>query len=568
MKYNYLLVLLFLLPAFVASQTPQKIIAFEDAAFNAQFINAKKIPTVKGKLINITVEDLAKINIKYTLVTPFSETQISKTAKVAKDGSFSLVVDYPLPYQQILLTIDEGILYTSLIVSADLFIELDIRKIKAQRGLSFNGDGVKYLGSDGPITTYFNDLILYKRSEQTALSEKRRKLMSNKKLDDDEFMQQYDELYKAIADIDNSFIKEHPSPYAWLIGSERLSDYYADLCVRNFGKPMNEDLWKSMIAHKVYMVSNNNMNFYNTLIMYIKSMPGNWVVVNQSEVYDLPDLTKAERAVVDTLKAAQNKKMSPADFKQISQLLQPRFHKLLISRNSTRFIYYLDSLFSPAKADFFKLRIGSKDLADQKILYEGAMVSMHTQWCKRVIKSEYEKTLKKIADINGSLAASKHLTAGLNLGEPLLETSFGAKLYKIKKMSADDFLAKLKLAFNENALLLDFWATWCIPCLAQMPYSKKIHEQAKDLPVSFIYLCTTNSSDEAKWKTKVTELKQPGIHFLVDDSLETELMNKLSLSGYPGYAFINRKGIYKPGTITNMYQMDILRLTELIKNIQ
>jgi hypothetical protein len=47
-----------------------------------------------------------------------------------------------------------------------------------------------------------------------------------------------------------------------------------------------------------------------------------------------------------------------------------------------------------------------------------------------------------------------------------------------------------------------------------MKHSKQLEEQSKDLPVVFVYLCTAVQSNETKWKTKVVELKQPGIHFL------------------------------------------------------
>lgn len=565
MKYSYLLCLLFLFPLFTKSQI--KAIAPEDAIFETVFKNAKTVPIVKGKLLNISAEEIANMSIDYAMVTPFAETQVKKTTKLSKDGSFQLTIDYAFPYQQIFLSVgNNDLFYTSLIVNNGLLIELDMKKIKAQKELNFNGDGVKFLGADGPVTTYFNNHILYKRKEQLELSSKLNKLSSfDKSHSDTDFFNQYDELYKAIAAIDESYISENPSPYSWLIENERLSDYYAEICVRNWNKTMDAGLWDKIKSHKVYMVTNNSMFFYNYLVNYIRFMPMNKVVVSSTEVYSMPDLTTEELAIVDSLKKNTSVINDPAEYRRISRKLQPRFSKLMTEKYSTRLIYCLDSIFPSPKADFIKLHIGSKDPEEQKVLFEKALASMKTDWTKKVLTAEYKKTVDKIASINKSLSQSVALTKGSMLGEPLLETPFGARLFKVSNMKAADFLARLKQTYAGKALVLDFWATWCGPCLSEMPYGKKLHDQTKDLPVNFIYLCTANGSDEKKWKAKVIELKQPGTHFFLDEELVNELMGLFSFSGYPSYGFINRKGVYKPGAIKWMSAIDSNTLTALIK---
>jgi hypothetical protein len=89
-----------------------------------------------------------------------------------------------------------------------------------------------------------------------------------------------------------------------------------------------------------------------------------------------------------------------------------------------------------------------------------------------------------------------------------------------------------------------------------MPHSKKLQEASKDLPVVFVYLCTINGSSESKWKSKVAELQQPGIHFLIDETLDAELSNYFSFSGYPGYAFIDKAGNYRPGAIKRVSNIE------------
>ena len=86
----------------------------------------------------------------------------------------------------------------------------------------------------------------------------------------------------------------------------------------------------------------------------------------------------------------------------------------------------------------------------------------------------------------------------------------------------------------------------------------------KGQPVEFIYLCTSAGSDEAQWKSKIAQLKLPGIHFFVDQPLEIELMNRFSLNGFPSHQFFSKNGQYKPGAIKWMSYMNKDHLLELI----
>ena len=98
-----------------------------------------------------------------------------------------------------------------------------------------------------------------------------------------------------------------------------------------------------------------------------------------------------------------------------------------------------------------------------------------------------------------------------------------------------------------------------------MPYSKQLHDDTKDLPVEFVYLCTSSNSSIEKWKTKIAELGIGGIHIFVEQNIENELMNLFSVSGFPSYVLIDSKGEYKPGAISRMSHLDKDKLSELVK---
>jgi thiol-disulfide isomerase/thioredoxin len=147
----------------------------------------------------------------------------------------------------------------------------------------------------------------------------------------------------------------------------------------------------------------------------------------------------------------------------------------------------------------------------------------------------------------------------------LLETSFGAKLYEIKSIKGSEFLTSLKSTFQGKALLLDFWGTWCAQCIGDLPFSKKLHDETKDLPIEYIYLCTSSNSSIEKWKNKIAELSIPGTHIFVEENIENELMVMFQASGYPSYRFIDKNGKYRPGAITWMKETDKTKIKILVE---
>jgi thiol-disulfide isomerase/thioredoxin len=196
---------------------------------------------------------------------------------------------------------------------------------------------------------------------------------------------------------------------------------------------------------------------------------------------------------------------------------------------------------------------------------EMVLPTVKTMWCRKVINDEYNRTVEKLTSINKKLNEVRPLESGNELGQPVGELPFGARLYKVEGIEADSLLSMLKTSFKNKALIIDFWATWCAPCISEFPYSKKLSEESKDLPVEFIYLCTSERSDMEKWKSKIAEYKLSGHHLFVEKRLESALMNLFSFSGFPSYLLINKKGEYKADLISRPSNLNREKLLALIK---
>ncbi len=527
---------------------PVGVVAIEDPQFDAQFAQ-RTIPQITGKLLHISPQEIRETTITYTLVTLAGQQK--KIAHLAADGSFQLELDYPLPYQQIWVHFGE-LFYTGLYANKQLHVELDVPKLKAAgKELAFKADGVRYLGEDGPLNEYMNESILFKRAERLALSARVQQVRPSQHPVANELLAALTPIADSLKTIQAEFVAAHPSPYGWLLENERLSEFYSQVCLYYRGHLMEPALFDQIKAHKTYLRSNSSMLFYLYLGYYFRHLTANRARVRWQDVARLSDLTEEEKIVLDSLRTTETLSPAPAHHAQWTKQLEPRMGKMYQNRRIAQGIRLLDSLYSPAKADIMKLQLNdSKDIAEQKAALEQILPSISTGWCKVIAQKEYARSVEQVASVNRALATSGNSPTAAGFGSPLQQTDFGATLYKLSSMSGADFLAKLKQSFVGKAIVLDRWATWCIPCLQEMPHSKKLQQDAKELPIVFVYVCTAQGSDEGRWKRKIAELELPGIHVFIDEALDAKLGQLFSFSGYPGYAFIDQKGVYKSGAIT------------------
>jgi thiol-disulfide isomerase/thioredoxin len=236
----------------------------------------------------------------------------------------------------------------------------------------------------------------------------------------------------------------------------------------------------------------------------------------------------------------------------------------LLFSNTTRCICLLDSIFTSSKADMLKLKFTSKSPDDLSLIQDVVISNTTTDWCNNVNIKEHEINISNINYINNSLKEAELLISDNQIGTPLLKMPFGADLYTVDTLCAIDLLSNIKNKYKGKALFIDLWATWCGPCLREMPVSNSLHNEFNDVPVEFIYLCTSEGSSIEKWKSKISELEISGTHLFVNSIIHSELMSLFSVSGFPSYVFIDSDGNFIPGAISKPSTIDKNKLKKLI----
>ena len=116
---------------------------------------------------------------------------------------------------------------------------------------------------------------------------------------------------------------------------------------------------------------------------------------------------------------------------------------------------------------------------------------------------------------------------------------------ELKKYDSLTFLnaQKDQLNLNDykgNLILLNFWATWCLPCKEEMPSLDLLHEN-KDLNNLKIFPINVGQENFEKTSNFFEDLKIKNLKIYFD--LPITLAKKLGLRGIPTTILVNKDGL-------------------------
>jgi len=128
-----------------------------------------------------------------------------------------------------------------------------------------------------------------------------------------------------------------------------------------------------------------------------------------------------------------------------------------------------------------------------------------------------------------------------------------SKIVKIRKlgvgMPSPDFAYQsiggdqISLAdLSGKYLYVDVWATWCGPCLREIPSLKALEEEYHDKNVAFVSISVDKESDFEKWQNMIASKELGGVQLFADNNWQSDFVQAYAIDGIPRFIIIDPQG--------------------------
>jgi thiol-disulfide isomerase/thioredoxin len=158
-----------------------------------------------------------------------------------------------------------------------------------------------------------------------------------------------------------------------------------------------------------------------------------------------------------------------------------------------------------------ELNLAAKDIDK---VYKGIIANSTDSTFNQKVTQKYE-TLKKISKGAASPTFDYENVTG---GKTSLESLKGKFVY------------------------FDVWATWCGPCIAEIPALKEVEKEYHGKNIEFVSISIDERKDFEKWKKMVADKELKGIQLIADNAWESEFVKKYAIDGIPRFILIDTEG--------------------------
>ncbi|MRX67024.1 Thiol-disulfide isomerase or thioredoxin [Flavobacterium resistens] len=152
--------------------------------------------------------------------------------------------------------------------------------------------------------------------------------------------------------------------------------------------------------------------------------------------------------------------------------------------------------------------------------------------------TNYEKIYEEFLLLTNDPLIKQTLTLNYNFanaikpGKP--SPKFNYENQKGGKTSLEDLKGKY--------IYIDFWATWCGPCVKEIPFLQKVEEQYKGKNIEFVSISIDAMKDQPKWSKFVTEKQLGGIQLLAENEWNSKIMRDYGIHEVPTFILLDPNG--------------------------
>lgn len=164
----------------------------------------------------------------------------------------------------------------------------------------------------------------------------------------------------------------------------------------------------------------------------------------------------------------------------------------------------------------------------------------------------YNKVAREIArsdDLDGLYKQYMEISTNENFDKEITDSY--NKLKKItSSLSSPKFVDYENHAGGETSLddlkgdyvYLDIWATWCAPCLNEIPALKRLMEEYEDRDIKFVSISIDQRKDYEKWKQMVIEKDLKGVQLIADNAWQSDFIQDYQIQAIPRFILLDPNG--------------------------
>ncbi|KGL59014.1 TlpA family protein disulfide reductase [Polaribacter sp. Hel1_85] len=96
--------------------------------------------------------------------------------------------------------------------------------------------------------------------------------------------------------------------------------------------------------------------------------------------------------------------------------------------------------------------------------------------------------------------------------------------------------------FKGKYVYIDVWATWCAPCIKEIPSLKKVEKQYHSKNIEFLSISIDAEKAYDSWRKMVTKKELGGVQLLADNDWKSEFIKNYQINGIPRFILIGPDG--------------------------